>query len=149
MSKIRIRHGEDEIELDGSDSFIKNQLEAFYKRVQSLPAMAPATLKKDIQVAAAKKPSQGIPSPAEFYRAKNRTDGVSKILIFGKYLEEYRNKTEFTPLELNEIAKEVKLSKDIHPQYYSNAVRQGLLRGLGGGKYSLTLSAEDAIAVMR
>jgi hypothetical protein len=116
-----------------------------------VPAGVPATLKKDIQAATAKKPSIGIPSPspAEFYRAKNRTDGVAQILIFGKYLEEFRNKTEFTPQELNDIAKEAKLSKDIHPQYFSNAVKQGLLRGLGAGKYSLTLSAEDALSAMK
>ncbi len=149
MGKVRIRHGEDEIELEGSDSFIKKQLEAFYKRVQLIPARVPATLKKDIQAATGKKPSTEIPSPAEFYRAKNRTDGVSKILIFGKYLEEFRNKTDFTPQELNDIAKEAKLAKNIHPQYFSNAVKQGLLRGLGGGKYSLTLSADDVLAAMR
>jgi len=149
MSKIRIRHGEDEVEVEGSDSFIKKQLAAFYERVQLISVGPPATLKKDIQDATRKKTAMAIPSPAEFYRAKNRTDGVSQILIFGKYLEEYKNKAEFTPQELNDIAKEAKLSRNIHPQFFSNAVKQGLLRALGGGRYSLTLSAEDVLAAMK
>jgi len=144
MAKIRIRHGEDEIELEGSDSFIKKQLESFYQRVRMTSAGVPATLKKDILAATGK-----IPAPAEFYKSKNRIDGVSKILIFGKYLEEFRSKNEFTPQEVNEIAKEAKLQRNIHPQYFSNAVKQGLLRGLGGGKYSLTLSAEEVLATMK
>jgi len=150
MSKIRIRHGEDEIEVEGSDSFIKKQLESFYQRVRMTAVGVPATLKKDIQTAIEKKTLNKVPSPAEFYRAKNRSDGVSQILIFGKFLEEYRGKSEFTPQELNNVVtNEARLAKEIHGQYFTNAVKQGLLRGLGGGKYSLTLSAEDALAAMK
>jgi hypothetical protein len=147
MVKVRIRHGEDEIEVDGSEASVKKQLDAFYQRVQR--TTTPVTLKKDIQAAAAKKASGKELTPAEFYKFKNRTDGVSNILIFGKYLEEQRGETEFSQQEINKVAAEAKLSKNIHPQYFTRAVKQGLLRSLGKGKYSLTLSAEDVLAAMR
>ena len=150
MSKVRIRHGDNEIEVDGSDSFIAKQLKAFYDRVQPAHVVStPAALKKDIQVKSEKKPSGKVPTPAEFYRSKNRTDGGAQVLIFGKYLEDYRNKAEFTRSDLNAVATEAKISKDIHSQYITNAVKQGLLRTLGSGKYSLTLSAEDALVAMK
>jgi hypothetical protein len=147
---VRIRHGVNEIELEGTDAFIAKQLKAFYQRIEVGPSTAaPATLKKDLQAPTTKKRAGKAPSPAEFYKAKKRTDGVSKVLIFGKYLEQYRGKTEFSRQEVNGVASEAKLSKDIHGQYFTNAVKQGLLRSLGGGKYSLTLSAEDVLAAMK
>jgi hypothetical protein len=149
MEKVRIRHGDHEIELEGSETFIRKQLESFYQKIHMTTAGVPVTLKKDIQTGVGKKTPGQIPSPAEFYRAKNRTDGVSQILILAKYLEEYRGKSDFTRQEVNDVAAEAKFSKDIHGQYFTNAVKQGLLRGLGGGKYSLTLSAEEALSSMK
>jgi hypothetical protein len=149
MGKVRIRQGEHEIEVEGSDAFINKQLEAFYQRVQvSPPVSAPATLKQDIQSIAARKTGKA-PTPAEFYMTKNRTDGVAQILIFGKFIEEFRGQSEFARSDINKVAAEAKISKDIHSQYFTNAVKQGLLRFLGNGKYSLTLSAEEALGAMK
>jgi hypothetical protein len=150
MGRIRIRHGENEIEVEGTDTFIRNHLNEFYNRIQqSHSVSAPATLKKDIQESVSKKPIGKTPAPAEYYKSRNRSDGLSQILIFGKYLEEYRGKTEFTRKDVNHVASEARLSKDIHSQYFTNAIKQGLLRSLGGGKYSLTLSAEEILAAMK
>lgn len=150
MGKVRIRHGENEIEVEGTDKFIEKHLTAFYERVHVRPTgSAPTTLKKEIQTSVSQKSTSKIPTPAEYYRKKNRTDGVSQVLIFGKYLEDYRSKPEFSRADINELAKEARISKNIHSQFITNAVKQGLLRSLGSGKYSLTLSAEDALAAMK
>ncbi len=149
MGKIHIRHGDNEIDVDGNDTFIKKQLAAFYERIQHTQLASPsASLKKDIQASATKKPSGKQLTPAEFYNSKKRTDGISQILIFGKYLEDYRGKSEFSRQDINDIAKSAKISKDIHSQYFTNAVKQGLLRNLGHSNYSLTLSAEEVLAAM-
>jgi len=149
MAKIRIRHGEDEIELEGEDNFLEKQLKDFYERIEKkLPDKKRHTLKNDLIKPPPKRPTGKEPTPAEFYRSKKRTDGISKLLIFAKYLEEYRDISEFTPRDINNLAKDVKLPKDIHAQYFSNAVKQGLLRSHGSSKYSLTLSAEEALASM-
>lgn len=147
MSKVRIRHGDNEIEPEGSDPFIAKQLEQFYDRIGSAVA-APATLKQKLlekESAPAKKGKT--PAPAEFYRSKRKKDGLSQLLIFARYLEEFEGKSDFTPAEVNKVAREAKLSKDIHGQYFNNAVKQGLLRK-HGKKYSLTLSAEEVLASM-
>ena len=33
MGKIRLRHGEDEIEVEGTDQFLQKQIESFYVRI--------------------------------------------------------------------------------------------------------------------
>lgn len=145
MGRIRLRHGDNEIELDGTDAFIQKQLEQFYARIGGGAAAKVPIREQLLSGAAPHKTGGKPPTPAEFYKQKGKTDGVSQILVFGKYVEEFRDKPDFTPKELNAVAKEAKLSRDIHPQYFANAVKQGLLRKQGQ-KYSLTLSAEELLA---
>jgi hypothetical protein len=144
MTRIRVRHGEDEIELDGPEEFIDKHLKKFFERIGKdvSPTIKEALLKSP------QKGKEEIPAPAEFYKSKGKTDGISQILIFGKYLEEYRDIPEFSRGDVNKLASEAKLAKDIHSQYFTNAVKQGLLRLQPGGKYSLTLSAEEVMASM-
>ncbi len=148
MGRIRVRHGDSEIELDGSDAFIKKQLEQFYARVGGATGSAGKPPLREQLLSPATKESGGGKSltPAEFYKQKGKTDGVSQVLVFGKYLEQFRDKAEFTRKDINAVAKEAKLSKDVHAQYFTNAVKQGLLRKQGQN-YSLTLSAEELLAL--
>jgi hypothetical protein len=67
---------------------------------------------------------------------------LKQLIALGRFLEEYREKRDFKPKDLNAVAKEAKLPKDFHPQYFSDAVARGLLR-LDGGNYSLTATAEN------
>jgi len=148
MNKIHVRHGDHEIELDGSDSFITKQLEHFYNRIGAVKGKIPPTDLKEQLLKNTEPGSKGkTPTPAEFYKAKGKKDGLSQVLVFARYLEEFEGKTEFTPAEVNKVAKEAKLSRDIHGQYFSIAVKQGLLRK-HGKRYSLTLSAEEVLASM-
>ena len=89
MGRIRIRHGENEIELEGSDGFIKAQLAQFYVRLgRELPGSgkAPPPLREQLLAAAPLSKPGKSPTPAEFYRSMGKTDGLSQILVFGKYL---------------------------------------------------------------
>ena len=58
------------------------------------------------------------------------------------------DKPEFTRADVNALTSQAKFSKDIHSQYFTNAVKQGLLRMHDGGKYSLTLSAEEILSAL-
>ncbi len=151
MNKLRIRYGDHEIDVEGTDEFIKKQLANFYEKVASLPSRPGVlSVKQDILQSVSKTRTAGHMTPAEFYqqKAKGKTDGISQILIFGKYLEEFKGISEFSRQDINNLAKATKLSKDIHTQYFTNAVKQGLLRSHGRSRYSLTLSAESAISAM-
>jgi hypothetical protein len=149
VNKVRIKHGDNEIELEGTDNFIKTQLSEFYSKIQGISGR-PSTskIKQEILDLPAKRHSGKEPSIAEYYRQKGREDGISQILILGKYLEEFRGMSEFSREDINNLGREAKLSKNIHGQYFTNAVKQGLLRSHGRSKYSLTLSAESVISGM-
>lgn len=145
-SKLRIKLKENEIEIEGDENFIEKYTTAFYKKIENAPAPSKSLdLKEKIYEESTIKKSTKEPSPAEYYKSLGKTDGISQILIFAKYLELNRSFSEFSQKDINSLAKEAKLSKDIHGQYFSNAVKQGLLRSHGKGKYSLTLSAEDLL----
>ena len=148
MTRIRIRHGDDEIELEGEEDFIDKHLKDYFERIGSRLGKNTNPPIKEALLKSPTKEKKDIPSPAEYYRAKGKTDGISQVLILGKYLEEYKDTPEFSRKDVNQIAKEIKLSKDIHGQYFTNAVKQGLLRLQPGNKYSLTLSAEEIVASM-
>lgn len=149
MSKIRLRYRDYEIEVEGTDEFIQKQLEDFHNQLEILGAKPiSAAIKEEILGKPKKKKPTRVPAPAEFYRSKGKTDGISKVIIFAKYLEEYRGTAEFTRADVNKVVREAKVAKDIHAQYFTNAVKQGLLRKHSGGRYSLTLSAEEVLASM-
>lgn len=147
MTKIRVRHSENEIELEGPDAFIKKHLDDFYSRIKILPSeQARPVFRKEVIEDVKIKAKGKILAPAEYYKSKNPTTWIKKLLVFAKYLEDYKNVTDFTRPDINKILREARLPREIHVVYFSRAVQQGLLRSLGGGKYSLTLSAEEVLS---
>jgi hypothetical protein len=136
--------GDSEIEVEGDDAFIQKQLKVFFERLGYQAQPASKDLPSKI-VAGAK--AGKVLSPAEYYRQKNPNGGTETLIVLAKYLDEFRNKSDFTKKDIRAIAQEARLST-IHGQYYANAVKQGLLRGLGRGTYGLSISGEDAVAAM-
>jgi len=136
--------GDQEIEVEGDDAFIQKQLKVFFERLGYHPQSASRDLPSKI-VAGAK--SGKVLSPAEYYRQKNPNGGTETLIVLAKYLDEFRNKSDFTKKDIKTIAQEAKLST-IHGQYYANAVKQGLLRSVGRGTYGLSISGEDIVAAM-
>jgi hypothetical protein len=124
----------------------------FYKNISHFIQQHPNSTREDVGVKQTEEHMSisGINlTPAEYFKKftqKNKTEGINQILIFGKYLDEVMGKTEFTKKDINNVVKEAKLPKDIHGQFFTNAVKQGLLRPIGKGAYGLTLSAESAFS---
>jgi hypothetical protein len=142
--------GDHEIEVEGDVPFIDKQLKNFIGFIGGgqQPRARESMTSKDLPskiVANAK--SGKIMSPAEYYRLKNPNGGTETLIVLGKYLDEYRNKSDFARKDIKAIAHEARL-EPLHAQYYANAVKQGLLRSLGKGTYGLSISGEDAVAAM-
>lgn len=148
MGWLRIRLGPHEIELEGDDAFVHQHLEQFYQHVTggSLAQVLPAPNGQPVAPASPENQPGTEPTPEAFYQhLGHRPDGLTTVLIFGKYLEQHRGKPEFTQAEVREAAREVRHAKPIHGQYFTLAVRQGLLRKQGQ-HYSLTFSGAQMIA---
>lgn len=142
-NRVRLRYGENEIEVEGDAAFIKAQLADFFSRLGSQPA-AVRDLPRAIVSAAERHKA---PSPAEFIREKKPETGTEKLLVLGRYLEAFRSAVDFSPSEINKLTTEAKVPK-IEPVYFSRAVKQGLLRSAGKRRYSLTISGEDVVNAM-
>lgn len=136
--------GDHEIEVEGDNAFIAKHLKMFFDRLGHTPQSPTKDLPSKI-VAVAK--SGKALSPAEYFRQKNPNGGTETLIVLAKYLDEFRNKSDFSRKDIKAISHEAKLSP-IHAQYYGNAVKQGLLRNLGRGTYGLSISGEDAVAAM-
>jgi hypothetical protein len=142
--RVYWRIGDNEVEVEGDSAFIQKQLKIFFERV----GYHPQSMSKDLpsKIVAVAKSGKAL-SPAEYYRQKSPSGGTETLIVLGKYLDEFRNKSEFTRKDINAVAREAKLSL-IHAQYYANAVKQGLLRNVGRGTYGLSITGEDAVAAM-
>ncbi len=62
-------------------------------------------------------------------------------------MQQYRGREQFTRNDVSKLSAEARV-KDVHGQYFTLAIKQGLLRTVGKGAYSLTISGEDAVAAM-
>lgn len=143
-NRVYWKVGDQEIEVEGNNAFIQKHLKVFFDRLGGQVHAPSKDLPSKI-VAGAK--SQKVVGPAEYYRQKSPNGGTETLIVLAKYLDEFRNKAEFTKKDLKAIAQEAKL-RSIHGQYYVNAVKQGLLRSLGRGTYGLSISGEDVVAAM-
>lgn len=149
MGRIRIKQGNSEIELEGDDAFIDRQLISFYARFGGEAIKPPPKLlDEQPDIGKEENEEQYVPSVAAYLmqHGGNKADGLSQLMLLAAFLEKCQNKSEFSAKDINNIADEAKLPKNIHPQYFSNAVKQGLLRCRPGAKYSRTLTADNFLA---
>ena len=79
MSKIRIRHGENEIELEGSDGFVRNHLEQFYQKVSLGAISTTPKIKKEVLEPVVKSSSAKKPTPAEFNKSKRKISAFKQV----------------------------------------------------------------------
>ena len=86
-------------------------------------------------------------SPAEYFKNKNPQGGTEQLIVFAKYLEDYKKISEFSPKDINSVARVTKIKK-IDGAYFRLAVKQGLINKFKRNKYSLTLSGEDTVIAM-
>ena len=145
--RIRLKIGENEIEVEGDEKFIDKQLKSFNDKY-SISKTGGAKIESPIiKASLSQEKGKKTLSPGEFVRQKNPSSGTEKIMVLAKYLEDYRSLSEFTIKDINKVAKESKLGI-IDNSYYSMGLKQGFLNKIKYGKYQLTLTGEDAVLAM-
>jgi len=149
--RIRLKIGENEIELEGEDKFIEGHLKIFiekYTHITAKPLEAKAGT-----VVSSEKPSVSHDkakkslSPAEYVRQKGPKGGTEEVIVLAKYLEDFESLAEFNVKDIHRVAKDARIGK-IDNSYFPLAVKQGLLNKITHGKYQLTLTGEDAVVNM-
>lgn len=148
-NRIKVRVADNEIELEGDAKFIESQLARFYDKLGALTSKqlsVGAGLESVQSRLKAATPTKEL-TPAEFVRRAAPKGGTEQLLALAHFVEQNRGAKDFSQQEMKGLTGEAKL-KDLHPQYYVLAVKQGLLRSTGKGRYALTLTGEDAVAKM-
>ncbi len=136
--RFRVRLGDAELEVEGDRAYIEERLQWFLTHIAGNNARVRAARKDDQQ-----KPS----SPAEFIRQKRPSGGKETLLVLAYYLEHFEEMAAYTQQQVNDAAGRAK-TKSIHSQYFTTAVKEGLLRNADRGAYALTLSGEDFVTAL-
>lgn len=142
--RFRLRSGQLEFEAEGPEDFVQKLIERFASETGRNSPIVASTTPAAVVIAA--RPEKEL-SVSEFYRSKAPKSGTETVVVLGRFLEQFRGMKSFKTSELNALAGEAKL-KDIHSQYFTNAVQQGYFRVISKGEYSLTLSGEDLVEAM-
>ena len=147
--RIRLKIGENEIEVEGDEKFIEKHLQSFTSKYSFLKTgtAKEGSTKLPAKVIAVKDKGGKDLSPAEFVRQKSPKGGTEQVIVLAKYLEDHESSSEFSVKDINRVARVAKIKK-IDNSYYPLAVKQGLLNKIARGKYQLTLTGEDAVLAM-
>ncbi|MDD5595677.1 MAG: hypothetical protein PHY94_05475 [Candidatus Omnitrophica bacterium] len=146
--KLRLKIGENEIELEGEAKFIDAYLKLFLDN-QGITKQPLAESKGKPGLPGkvfVTKPKRDM-TPAEYVREKKPNGRTEYLIVFAKYLDEYRSLAEFSKKDIATTVRMAKV-KPIEGAYYTLAVKQGLLNKLSHGRYQLTMSGEDAVSAM-
>lgn len=147
--RLRLKIGENELEIEGDKAFIKQYLNSFLDKLEfpKSPRQKIDLKKANQQIEATGEKSKKTLAPAEFVRQKNPQGGTEKLIVLAKYLEDYEKLNEFKSKDINRITRLAKIGK-IEAAYYPLAVKQGLLNKIQHGCYQLTLTGEDTVLAM-
>lgn len=142
--KLRLRIGEDEIEVEGELAFIEKHVAEFFARtprtgVGDAGSAEPNLTKRSVKGEASGKGY----SAAEFYKQKRPDGGTKSLIVLGRYLHESRGQENFTRAEIKALCSEIRI-KDIHSQYYTLALKQGWMRETENG-FAVTISGDELV----
>jgi hypothetical protein len=89
------------------------------------------------------------PSPAEYVRQKRPgPGGTETLLVLAKYLSKFRNRSGFTPKDIQTIRREAKIPPRILGRHYAFALSVGFLRKVRRGVYALSIIGGERVAEM-
>lgn len=149
---MRIRVGENELEVTGPSDFVEKKINEFLKQQEKISSLPQTQYKPQGKVV--KEPTTGKKiSVAQFLRNLTSKSLVDKVLGAGYYLEKYNNHESFTAHEIREI---IKSAKAVPPRNPNDAINNNIKKGLimsagdkdGNRAFVLTTDGEDVINEM-
>jgi hypothetical protein len=144
MEKLRLKIRDCELEVEGEQTFIEKHLAAFDERIASLypkKEIFSEMPRKDVQ----RTDGRSL-SPAEFYKQKRPDGGTQALTALASFLRDYRGQAIFKRGDIGALCEEVRI-KPVHGQYYTLAVKQGLIMETNGG-FSVTLTGDELVERM-
>lgn len=149
---MRVRVGENELEVTGPSDYVENKIAEFLERQKSIPearaTKTPPTLTDQTSSRSSKKKSV-----AQFFKQITLKTDVDRALAAGFYLEQINNEENFTAAE---IAETIRASKTPPPKNPNDAVNKNIKKGYmmaagdkdGKMAFVLTTDGEEAIKAL-
>jgi len=107
-NKIKVRVGDNEIELEGDSKFIESQLAKFYEKVGPTN-VAPSSIPSESTQSRVKAatPTKEL-SPAEFLRRASPKGGTEQLLALSHFIEQNQGAKDFSNTEIKALCSEAK-----------------------------------------
>jgi len=152
---MRIRVGDNELEVTGPTEFVEKKIAEFIELNKTVPLArsVPPQLSGRPPVEKATESTKTL-SLAQFFRKANPRTDYDKALAAGYYLEFFRKMENFTSAEIRDaIQKEAKTQPPVNPSdATSKNIKKGYMMSAGDkdGKraFVLTSDGEDAVREM-
>jgi len=147
---IRVRIGDNELEVKGPKAFVENKVQEFVEAQKTTIADRGRAPGKEAPQAEGHLPGGKRLSVAQLFKKTSPKSDVDRTLIAGYYLEKYASHENFTTAEL---AQTIRNAKNNPPKNPSDAVAKNIRKGLimpSGDKegkiaYVLTTDGEEAV----
>lgn len=141
---MRVRIGENELEVTGPSDYVEKKIDGFLERQKSPPVTG--TEKSSPQPIASNSPNatKG-ESIAQFFKKVAPKSDVDRVLGAGYFLEKYKREESFTAAEISETIKNSKKPPPTNPNHSVNQnIKKGLMMAAGekDGKRAFVLTSD-------
>jgi hypothetical protein len=143
--RIRIKHGEVEIEAEGDKEFVEKHIEEFKKEMLKIAKELPP--KEVTPEIPRKEIDWGELSLGEFYKQKQPKNHNKTVVVFAYWLTKRKGQEEFQPKDIRACYGEAKISKPKNVrQHISVNVSKGYLTtGSKKSWYKLTRTGKEFV----
>jgi len=147
--RIRIKHGEVEIEAEGDKEFVEKHIEEFKKEIPKITKELPPKEKLITSEIPKKKVELEALSLAEFYKQKQPKDHNETVVVFAYWLAKNKGQEEFQTKDISACYDEAKIPKPKNVTQHISVMTSGrkayLTAGFQKGRYKLTLTGEEFV----
>ena len=146
---MRVRIGENELEVSGPRDFVEKKIKEFLKDQKEYTKVS-RPLSKDRQKSQTEPvPKKRLSTSQIFRKISPRTD-VNRTLVAGYYLEKFEDHESFTAAEIRETIRKARINPPNNTNECINAnIRKGLIMSAGDKEginaFVLTSDGEDII----
>ncbi len=125
---MRVRIGENEIEVTGPSDFVEKKIAEFVEKLKPGSVSSSGSLPKGT-ISSTEEAAKGLPkgmSPLQFFKKVSPKTDLDRVLAAGYFLEKFKNQDSFTSSEVKEVIREAKTPP---PPNTSDSINKNIKKG--------------------
>ena len=148
---MRVRVGDNELEVTGPKDFVETKVEEFLKKQKGLPAKAHPPGLPGLAPEHESPPSRKKLAIAQFFKKASPKSDVDRTLVAGYYLEKYTDAENFTSADIRGTIHDARITPPKNPSdTISKNIKKGFMMPAGDkdGKRAFVLTTDGEQAVL-